>query len=690
MANLHDAHLDLQEGAHAPDPWDHGGGVQLKLDHVISKDAEGNPLSRVGDFEWNWTFYAARNKRSFLSFYFWNTKSGKAVIRAEDITAQRLALMRELQYLMVLRIYHSERLLGYKTLATDLLSLGKFACFAQEKRCSLRDVLEQRTLLDAFIAQVPSCQCTSVVKWYSFLSERITESELGFEVAVPKKLAELKKRSNDYIKSRLQTAPLPTRIYLGLINALSSELDDVEAHRDHLLAALREGITLNREHAIKEAKEAKGWDRRIVFGPDLIMKHGLTEFLTRRGLCAGLMGLTSAVTNIQRICKLQVHTFSGMRDEEAEHLPYHCMQTEKAGHGRRHNLFVGVTTKLNGARSKRTRWVTTEAQGFRAVRLAQSFAAVIYECLGVTPSTSEETKDNFPLFVSSAYLPWTPEAGLPTDSHYASGQQLGSGFLSNSLKTSLFPVIEIEDITELVAIDEFRDWATEPDFAIGQPWPLKSHQLRRSLALYANASGLVKTSSLKRQLQHITSEMAQYYGRGSVFAKNFLMDDPKGYKKHICLQWQDSEHEAQYLAFTRDVLNSDEPLCGPAGRFYDLKKQRGEVMSAQEVKDQLKMGRMSYKAHHLGGCTNVGACDKQKGLNLIGAICISEHCKSLIGKHSHILQIIPIQQGRLRNMDPDSIDFLVEKEELAVLEATEINWRPAARPLGTSPGARNV
>jgi hypothetical protein len=95
-----------------------------------------------------------------------------------------------------------------------------------------------------------------------------------------------------------------------------------------------------------------------------------------------------------------------MRDEEADHLPYHCMETVKAGHGRKHSLFVGVTTKLNGARFKRTRWVTTDAQGFRAVRLAQSFAAVIYECLGVTPSAAEKSKDDFPLFVSTSYLPW--------------------------------------------------------------------------------------------------------------------------------------------------------------------------------------------------------------------------------------------------------------------------------------------
>lgn len=689
MTNLHSAQLDLPAGSHSPDPWDHSGGVELRMGHVISKDAEGNPLSRVGDFVWDWTYCTPRMKPSFLPFSFWTT-TGKKTVHEEEFTATRVALIRELQYLMVLRVYHSERLLGYRSLVQDLFALGKFARFAQEKRRSLRDVLQQPALLDAYITNVPASRCKDVMRWLNFLSKDVTAVQLGFELAVPKKWTELQKRSRDYIKNRKQTAPLPTRIYLGLINALSGELDDIEAHQERLLAALREGIALHREHTTIEAIEAKGWERRPTFVPDLIAKHCLAEFLLRKGFSTDLAGLASAVTNIQRVCKLQVHTFSGMRDKEAEHLPYHCMETVKAGHGRLHSLFVGGTTKLAGARFKRTRWVTTEAQGFRAVRVAQSLATVIYECLGVKPSTAEKTKDDFPLFVSTSYLPWLKSGDSRTDSKYAPSQTLGVKDFSAVLTAALCPIVEAADIAELMEIDAFRDWASEPEFALGQPWPLKSHQLRRSLALYANASGLVKTSSLKRQLQHITREMAEYYGRGSVFAKNFLKEDQKGYKEHICREWQDSEQEAEYLAFTRDVLNSDEPLCGPGGIFYDLKMQRGEVMSGQEVKDQLKMGRMAYKSHPLGGCSHVGACDKQKGLRLTSGICISEHCKSLIGKHSKIIKIIPLQRQIVASLQPGSIVFDMEKEELDILVDAEVKWRAANRPLSAVQGARSV
>lgn len=95
-----------------------------------------------------------------------------------------------------------------------------------------------------------------------------------------------------------------------------------------------------------------------------------------------------------------------MRREEVEFLSFHCTETVKRAHGRKHCLIVGVTTKLEGARCRNTKWVTTESDGFRAIHLAQEFAAVIYENLGVIPSTKASSKDDYPLFLSSDYLPW--------------------------------------------------------------------------------------------------------------------------------------------------------------------------------------------------------------------------------------------------------------------------------------------
>ena len=86
-------------------------------------------------------------------------------------------------------------------------------------------------------------------------------------------------------------------------------------------------------------------------------------------------------------------------------------------------------------------------------------------------------------------------------------------------------------------IDPHRAWRSEPRFQLGVPWTLTSHQLRRSLALYAQRSGLVSLPSLRRQLQHITEEMSRYYARGSAFANNIIGDN----KHHFGHDWQDAQ-----------------------------------------------------------------------------------------------------------------------------------------------------
>lgn len=53
MAALIDAKLDLPAGAIAPDPWNQGEGIALRLDAVIARNELGHPISCVGDFVWD-------------------------------------------------------------------------------------------------------------------------------------------------------------------------------------------------------------------------------------------------------------------------------------------------------------------------------------------------------------------------------------------------------------------------------------------------------------------------------------------------------------------------------------------------------------------------------------------------------------------------------------------------------------
>lgn len=673
-----EARIELHGAAQGPDPWDEKRGIFLPLDHIICCDVDGTPHT-VGEFVWPWTAYTAHRKRFLLHFYYWKQKAERVTASRADIKAEREARMRELQFLMTRQLYYGNEN-APRTLYSKLATLRLVARFAEARSCAVRDVLTQTALLDACCASLSNQALVHWMGWLAFLRQLDSETQLGYVLATPKYWKDLERRLKEHRNSRHQFAPLPTRIYAALINNLSKELDDIEAHKSSLLAALRETVT---EYRLAKATEtAKG----ISIGCALIEKHNLAAYLSRRGWNGRkkLFALAGAVGEIFLLCKLQIHVFSGMRDDEARHLPYHCMVGEKGLHGRKHCLIVGSTTKFNKGRSLRTKWVTTEHDGFRAVRLAQEFSAVIYDALGVTLSKADDRKDDYPLFPSTNYLPWMPRH--VSQEVRVVAQRLSHAGASDSLLSRLCSFIEEEDIAELEEIDPFRAWREESEFAVGQRWPLSTHQLRRSLAVYANASGLVRLSSLRRQLQHMTREMAMYYGRGSTFCKNFIDDDPVGYKKHVAVDWQDGAEEAEMLAFVRDVLNSTEPMFGGAGTFYARQRERGEVMSRDEVAKQMKAGLLAYRDGPLGGCTRPGVCESRKGLNFIDTICATDGCKHLIGKHSKIVQTIRLKRAAMSRITLGSITEAMEREDLEALERVEREWRPKEDSVLTSPG----
>lgn len=637
-------------------------GDFISLDHVISRNRDGSVVSCVGDFVWNWTAYDSRGRTRNFYFYYWTVYYNRVDVKG--IAAGRIALMREMQQLMVLLIFRKEgEPLAAGSISPWLKGLSQIALFAESVSRSIKEVLTTTGLLDAFIGTLTDYATQRILAWLKFLWKLDRIEQINFAVAVPRRLGELQRRARVASEADKQHAPLPTRVYASVINSLMFEMQDIEEHAERLIAALYAAIG-DRSYAKKGR----------AFGGSLIARYGLEDYFARRGIEQSLLGLSSAIADIFRVCKLQIHVFSGMRDAEAAHLPFHCMQVERRIGGGGHALIVGETSKLNGGHPMRGKWVTTEQDGFRAIRIAQRFALVIYGCWGVDPDATGGRND-FPLFVSTTYLPWWTRQQRTAPARFSVFRS-DIGDSASTLRLRVAPVILPGDLIELAEIDPHRDWSAEPAYAAGARWPLKPHQLRRSLALYANASGLVRVSSLRRQLQHITREMSLYYARGSAFAINFFAEDPTGFKNHVIHDWQDGIEESRYLTFVRDVLESDEPLCGPAGKFYDMQRARDEVVSPDHLKKQIKMGRLAYQATPLGGCTNPEPCDRAKGLRIVNVACVTEGCRHLIGKHSKVIRVIQMHRAMLTNMDARSLTYQMEKEDLDALVAIEASWRP--------------
>lgn len=674
-----DARFDFPVDCVPPDRLEVLWGPLISPDHVISRDREGKVTSYVRDFVWDFSAYDSRGRTRKFYFSYWT--DGRSEVDPRDISNEREARIRALQHLMVRLIYRENgQMFSVASLIGRLGSARLIARFAELKNCSVHEVLGSQSMLERFIAWIPESAASGILFWLRFLWALDPVQELGYVVARPKRLRNLESLAEKQDNLSRQHAPIPSRIYASIINSLSSELDDIEEHKDRLLAALKESI----DPPVSLRK-----NQADALGPVLISRHGLEDFLARRGLASTTTSLRTALTEIYRICKLQIHVFSGMRDAEVQYLPYHCISLEKTNHGRIHCFIVGITTKLEAGRRKRTQWVTTEQGGLRAIRIAQQFSSFIYGRIGIVPDENDARRDIYPLFVSVEHMFGSKVDPDPTLGSFTVARNQLSGALPG-LRQRVRPIIEEEDLAELEEIDPFRAWREEPEYALGQPWSLKPHQLRRSLALYANASGLVRLSSLRRQLQHITREMSLYYARGSAFAINFIGEDPRGFKRHVAAEWQSGEQEAQYVAFVRDVLHSDEPMYAPAGVYYERQRSRGDVLLPEEFKKQVKMGRLAYRSSPLGGCTNPGSCEKAKGLRLMQVTCLTDNCEFLIGKHSKIIRMVEMQRATLRNTDPQSITYAIEKEDLEILVATEIKWRSSGPIESVGIGEVNV
>lgn len=66
-------------------------------------------------------------------------------------------------------------------------------------------------------------------------------------------------------------------------------------------------------------------------------------------------------------------------------------------------------------------------------------------------------------------------------------------------------------------------------FNIGNDWTFKTHQYRRSLAVYSIQSGIVfLLGSIKNQFKHLFREMSYYYQNNCINAKN-LFEIPKSH-----------------------------------------------------------------------------------------------------------------------------------------------------------------
>lgn len=645
----YDALLALAPGKSAPDCYDPSIG-RPPPDFVVSRNAEGEVLSRYGDILWDRTPYS-NGSLTHLNLQAWS--DGK-------ITPLRHTITGEIRWIMFLVVWRhpARRPSSTTTLMKGLSALRNLARRAEANSISIAEAVRD----SAFMFDTPSAQSADLFKLLGIL-HFLGSEHTGFEIA-PDILPFLSNAAVAYSHSLKQTAPIPTRIYSEILTSLSSEMTKLHQVIDRVCNMYCE-IKSRPGMGMKQSWQQKLGTSEPTFEA-LLEKFDLNEFWLGASIYAGegIVGFFNVLRQTQTLIALHIQAYTGMRVEEVQFLPLECLQESKRdGDSRMHYLVNGTTTKLNAGKEKRAQWVTIDAAA-DSIRIAQQLAKAIYAADGIEPNQLNSRKKGSFLFPN------------PHRSRKKSGEPMPSVIRLNDRIRALFsPTIKEEDQQELYAIDPHRAWNTEDRYAVGARWSFRTHQLRRSLALYAQSSGLVSLPTLKRQLQHITIEMSLYYAKGSAFAQNFIGEKQKHELSHFGEEWQDAQPVSQFLAYASSILLSDESdVFGGHGQWLKARKrdEKGQILlNRSETLQCFQKGEMAYRPTPLGGCVNPGPCDKTP-INVLSVECISTDCKNLIASTKKVERIILVKMNTVRKLmeaDPLLAEIRIEQAELSVLQA---------------------
>lgn len=617
-------------------------------DFVISRDLTGKIISRYGDPIYELKPYSS-------------SKNGKTKIPFNHIEQKYQSEARWLWFICY-RFGKGKNKNNYSVgiLYSRFTGFVKPLCqFASLHNISAIKVLETKALLAKFIHANDTAmfnkQVLPTLTLYHSLSKNI-----GFNVALTQSVIDiLNKRNQTTSSNKNQTELIPPRLYGIWLKEAWSIIDEFEENakgiKNIITQLVKEKPYNKKNYNTQMRKNAwQSWFENYNLFPLAKSRHFLTD---RRKF-------TLYLSDLMLTCKGLIHFYSGMRDDEVLSLNYHCLQVDKVNKRKRARL-IGNTTKYIGNK-KEARWVTTfEIE--RVITALQTMVAPIATLVNVTLAPKAiKGETPCPLLLSTNYLASKEYKKRHPFGKTKIWQGNCSSFSINSLFNKDLMKITEEDIQYLEQFEPERNWR-QSQYAVGNIWHLKTHQFRRSLAVYSAQSGLVSIGSLQSQLKHLCQEVTFYYGNGAERAGSIFDIESKNHMAHEFLK---EKPLADYTAWVWQILFSDEKLDGINGRVIERtikgNTPEAKVLIQQDRKKtikQFKDGQRAYTETPLGGCETTTPCDKK----LMHSITACIDCDRADLKPSKVNRTIDSMAIFVNSLPPDSVEYRTERDELDTL-----------------------
>ncbi|WP_176514797.1 integrase [Pseudomonas faucium] len=667
MSNFFD---DLNQGLQVPDV------TQLAVtkswrpsaDFVLCRDLEGNPTAVYNKSYWDFNPMRLRaNKIWAVRFDGVFETTGKA----------QQSLIDEIKWILFCLLFfvstgHTGRI-SVGVLAQYFLMLRTAARFCYEKGAgelagvlSLQNLFTTPAYLSAYarwmkINKVGSTQRKLTRALLNHLVS-IGEERLGYKL---QGVFDINFECDDDTK---QHPVIPTRIYLGVINAVGLTLDTLYNNREALERYLTAfdnpfyGYTHLHQKKINGNKAPKSYEPEF---EETLKIHELETLFSGDFSCTGRGVLSSTVLKMQWVAKTVIHLYTGMRDQEVLRLPYDCVDQDEVvsatlddkGFARDKPIMVKVlstTTKFTGYR-KTVSWLATD-EAIRAVEVARAICRGISRLYGVDPKT-------MPLFLNPSIINRAQtEIGVPFWNNVSKPDFLLNGFIMTA-----------SDLDELQLTEPSRDFASENIFQVGSPWNFTSHQFRRSLAFYGSSSGFISMPSLRKQFKHLCTQMTRYYANNFELLKTIFgyYDEKKGKyvlpRTHVLFEVQTGVPINVAYDLLAHAFGDDARLFGGVGTY--ISNQRGKIESGdvhivdvrKETEKQAADGKISYRPTLLGACTRTGKCEHF----LLGAAVSCLSCADGIIEKEKLDEAIEDNERDLELYEPGSGEYQVVQYELS-------------------------
>ncbi|NRQ00797.1 hypothetical protein [Marinobacterium sp. xm-v-233] len=572
----------------------------------------GEVVSRYGDDVWKLSQVGSVN------FYFENWGG----ISFEDADNKELYLLLKEQIKSILFALRSERYLNYynrvnklNTSYIALKALGRIAYSCGIDLSAAPTSLEFQNALKISLFQLasdPTIKTSghlSVNTAKEFLQSTLSDINLlsvrhpdyCLTIVSPEFLSEvipvLNTIADEHKNDTDRTLLIPPRIYLEIISRLKNLCEDVESNKEAIIELSKNPYYARKSSSSRIDKEK---------AEKLLCESGLDKIFQK--YCS--YAPTQFHRNIWAMRKyllLGIALYTGMRSQEVSFLD--CNSLEKinvSGFGEI-NLINGATRKLQKARVPVGDTWATDLNGAKIFKTIVFLTRLIFE---TRYEDKEWNSDEVPLLLS------TPNAdGVGNSIHFPDYKVLNYKGLAREARKEgcLFDIkVTEEDIQSLHKFDAARDWSN--DVKLGETWPLKWHQFRRALAVYASRSGIVSLPQMKTQLKHMSTVMTALYAENSIFAENIIADENGNVsqqKMGMVLDYRANESLSKTRTFNK-ALESTNRLSGPAGtkiqRLKDTKTIPHIFKSENELHNLVKQGVITAKETVLGICVKDGIC----------------------------------------------------------------------------------